>query len=88
MIACYHILTDWLKQTGHAAACRLRGLFFLGLIAVSVSGPAPAASVTYTYDALGRLTTATYSTGAVITYVYDGQATAPAMLPPGRPERV
>ena len=28
-------------------------------------------TVSYKYDALGRLTTVTYSSGAVITYTYD-----------------
>lgn len=28
-------------------------------------------SVTYIYDALGRVITATYSNGAVVTYAYD-----------------
>jgi len=85
MIACYRILPDWLKQSGHAAASRLRGLFFLGLIAASVSGLAPAASVTYTYDALGRLATATYSTGAVITYVYDAAGNRTSSVVTGAP---
>jgi YD repeat-containing protein len=35
--------------------------------------PAPAAngSVVYTYDALGRIATASYDTGVIIIYTYD-----------------
>ncbi|WP_340676531.1 RHS repeat domain-containing protein [Paraglaciecola sp.] len=35
------------------------------------SAPLQAGSVTYTYDTLGRLAKATYSSGVVIVYVYD-----------------
>ena len=35
------------------------------------STAAVAGSVTYTYDAQGRVVTATYSDGTVITYTYD-----------------
>ena len=42
-------------------------------ISVACLGPACAAtgSVVYTYDALGRITTASYDTGAIIIYTYD-----------------
>ena len=76
---------DWLKQTGRAAASRLRGVLLLGLIIAGVSGPAQAASVTYTYDVLGRLATATYSTGAVITYVYDAAGNRTSSVTTGAP---
>lgn len=38
-----------------------------------LAGPAFAAngSVNYTYDALGRLTTASYDTGVIVLYAYD-----------------
>ena len=36
-----------------------------------LSGSLQAASVAYTYDNLGRLSKATYSSGVVIVYVYD-----------------
>ena len=38
---------------------------------LAATGTAFAGSVTYTYDTLGRLKTATYSNGVVIQYVYD-----------------
>jgi len=43
------------------------GLLF-GLLATA---PVGAASVTYTYDALGRLTQVIYDDGKTITYAYD-----------------
>jgi uncharacterized protein (TIGR03437 family) len=43
-------------------------LFTLGLIASSL---AAAGTVSYTYDAAGRLTQATYSNGSTIAYTYD-----------------
>ena len=44
------------------------GLALLALLA----GPAHASGITYTYDALGRVKTATYDNGTQITYAYDG----------------
>lgn len=43
------------------------------LIGTALSSPVLAAtgSVTYTYDALGRVTTAAYDTGVIIIYNYD-----------------
>ena len=38
---------------------------------LAVAGPALAETVTYTYDARGRLATASYSTGHTTTYSYD-----------------
>lgn len=45
----------------------------LALFGFSASEPADAAngSVTYTYDALGRVITAAYDTGVIIIYSYD-----------------
>ena len=43
-------------------------LFFLCL---EGSSPSSAASITYTYDNLGRIIQVTYSNGRVITYTYD-----------------
>ncbi|MCP5433499.1 MAG: RHS repeat protein [Alphaproteobacteria bacterium] len=52
------------RKVGTAAAHGCGALAaFLGL--------AHAQSVSYTYDALGRLTSATYSDGRVIEYAYD-----------------
>ncbi|WP_216361272.1 RHS repeat domain-containing protein [Caulobacter mirabilis] len=50
----------------------LRGLMAATAVMLSVAGGgASAATVTYTYDDLGRLKTVTYSTGVTITYSYD-----------------
>ncbi len=38
---------------------------------ISAVGLAVAGSVTYTYDSLGRLATATYSNGLVVGFQYD-----------------
>jgi hypothetical protein len=45
----------------------------LALLGASSVGPGHAAngSVAYTYDALGRVTTASYDTGVCIIYTYD-----------------
>ncbi|MCP5433497.1 MAG: RHS repeat protein [Alphaproteobacteria bacterium] len=54
---------------GGGSAIRLALLLALGLAIVEPS--AHARSVSYAYDALGRLTSATYSDGRVIEYAYD-----------------
>ena len=53
------------------------------LLAVLLSGPAWAGSAAYSYDALGRLISVTYSDGAQITYTYDdaGNRTATYVNP-------
>jgi YD repeat-containing protein len=45
----------------------------LALLGASGGNPALAAngSVLYTYDALGRIITATYDTGVIVIYIYD-----------------
>ena len=69
----------------------LAGLKVLALLiaafGVLAGGPALATdSVSYTYDALGRVLTAVYSSGASVTYTYDaagnrtGQTVAGAQL--------
>jgi YD repeat-containing protein len=42
-----------------------------GLSALVMAATPAAASVTYTYDNLGRLATATYDDGVTVTYTYD-----------------
>jgi YD repeat-containing protein len=46
-----------------------------GALVIALSAAAPAiganASVVYTYDALGRITTASYDTGVIVIYTYD-----------------
>lgn len=41
------------------------------VVAISFNMFAYAVSATYTYDALGRVTTVTYDNGTAITYTYD-----------------
>ena len=43
----------------------------VGLLTGAASATAVAGSVAYEYDALGRLTKATYSNAVVIVYAYD-----------------
>jgi YD repeat-containing protein len=62
-------------------------IFFLAItLALFLPTPAQAVSATvaYTYDALGRVTKATYSTGTTITYTYDaaGNRTAQTVTCP------
>lgn len=59
---------------------------------IMLSLPGIAAAETYTYDAAGRLTGATYDDGTSITYTYDSsgnklqqQVTAPDTTPPNAP---
>jgi|SRR5882724_12350816 len=48
-------------------------LLCLVVCSVPLAGPAYSAngSVVYTYDALGRVTTASYDTGVIVIYTYD-----------------
>ena len=46
------------------------GILFLALF-FSGMAPSHASGITYTYDALGRVKTATYDNGTQITYAYD-----------------
>lgn len=52
---------------------KLRGFALaLAISAVSAAPAFPASgAVVYTYDALGRITTASYDTGVIIIYTYD-----------------
>ena len=43
----------------------------IAFVALLHTSPVLAASVAYQYDALGRIKTATYDNGVVITYYYD-----------------
>lgn len=49
----------------------LIGLIFFGGFALPTIGNTATGSVVYTYDALGRLTSASYDTGVIIYYTYD-----------------
>lgn len=50
----------------HALAISAGALVWLSIQAYAANG-----SVAYTYDALGRVTTASYDTGVCIIYTYD-----------------
>ena len=52
------------------------------LLALS-SVTAIAGAVTYTYDKLGRLKTATYSNGVVVTYIYDAAGNRTSVVTSG-----
>lgn len=73
------------RRTGRFQDRLLDGLLILGFLAILLSAPAFAASVTYTYDVLGRLATATYSTGVVITYSYDATGNRTSVVTTGAP---
>lgn len=57
----------------------------VGLAASLIALPALAGSVSYAYDALGRLKSATYSNGVVITYSYDAAGNRTAQVTTGVP---
>jgi YD repeat-containing protein len=63
----------------------IRRRFFAGLFLVGLMSPAWAGSVAYTYDTLGRITKATYSTGVVIAYVYDAAGNRSSYVISGAP---
>lgn len=60
-------------------------LTVLGVLIALVSTDLSAGSVTYTYDSLGRLRTATYSNGVVITYTYDAAGNRTSYVVTGAP---
>jgi YD repeat-containing protein len=49
----------------------MRYLFIVMLALISWAGAALADSVSYTYDAFGRVQTIVYANGTTITYSYD-----------------
>jgi YD repeat-containing protein len=59
-------------------------LAFFFAIALPTASDAAAVTVTYTCDALGRVTKATYTNGTVIAYTYDaaGNRTAQTVTCP------
>jgi YD repeat-containing protein len=56
-----------------------------GLLVAALISPAWAGSVTYSYDTLGRITQAAYSTGVVIAYVYDAAGNRTSFVISGAP---
>ncbi len=67
------------KQTSWKV--RLGGLLLLSCLTSS----ALAVSVSYTYDTLGRLSKATYSTGVIIVYAYDAAGNRSSTVVTGAP---
>jgi len=76
---------NWLRRVLSMSAQFGRSALLLGLFTITVSGPAFAGSVTYLYDTLGRVTKATYSSGVVITYVYDAAGNRSSYVVTGAP---
>lgn len=52
---------------------------------VLIAGAALAGSVTYTYDTLGRVIRAAYSSGVVIVYTYDAAGNRTSVVTSGAP---
>lgn len=59
------------RRVASAFPARWQRLLLAGLFAGAASATAVAGSVVYEYDALGRLTKATYNNTVVIVYAYD-----------------
>lgn len=57
----------------------------LCLLMLTWTGIAWAGSATYTYDALGRLSSVTYGSGVTITYVYDAAGNRTSYVVSGAP---
>ena len=68
-------------KRAHVAALAAGVAASLGIVAALAAN----GSVAYTYDALGRVTTASYDTGVCITYAYDpnGNRTSQTILVAG-----
>jgi len=73
-----------LCELSHIFRSALRALL-VGLAAALLAVPVVAGSVGYTYDTLGRLKTATYSNGVVITYSYDAAGNRSSQITTGAP---
>ncbi len=66
-----------------AAGVTFRLFTVAALLGLSVS--VFAGSISYTYDALGRVKTATYSNGVVVTYTYDATGNRVSQITTGVP---
>ena len=51
--------------------CKFAVAVILGGLFISTQSQAMNGSVTYTYDALGRVLSASYDTGVIVLYTYD-----------------
>lgn len=81
----YRIIPHRIRRLAHISVLRFRSLLLLALLTTAMSGPALSDSVDYTYDTLGRLTTVTYSSGVIITYVYDAAGNRTSYVTVGAP---
>lgn len=72
-----------LRRLTHTSAI----LLAIAMALAGGSSPAKADTVQYTYDALGRVVTVTYASGATISYTYDsaGNRTQVVQAPPPPP---
>ena len=72
------------QRNSHGLARTLkRTALFIGtalLCASLASGAVADGGVTYTYDALGRVITATYANGTVVTFSYDAAGNRTALV--------
>ncbi|MXS80216.1 hypothetical protein ABO04_11955 [Nitrosomonas sp. HPC101] len=66
-----------------AAGVAFRFLTVITLLGLSVS--VFAGSISYTYDALGRVKTTTYNNGVVVTYTYDAAGNRVSQVTTGVP---
>jgi len=65
-------MAPWFRlRTSHVLAMTAVFLLSLSFLAGSNAAKAANGSVTYTYDALGRIASASYDTGVLIYYTYD-----------------
>lgn len=72
-----------LKENRHLSLAR-RGTAMVSLALAAMSAqPSMAGTVTYTYDTLGRLKTATYSNGVAVTYYYDAAGNRTSVVTSG-----
>ena len=74
-----------LRTEGPGLRAGSRRVLLVGLAAALLAAPALAGSVSYAYDTLGRLTTASYSNGVVITYSYDAAGNRSSQITTGVP---
>lgn len=85
MNACYRPLFRRRAWASQFLSALPRSMSLLGFLVILLSMPVSAGSTTYTYDVLGRLATATYSTGVVITYSYDATGNRTGVVTTGAP---
>src|SRR5688572_5584387 len=70
--ASYHPLLRWIKG-GRMLVC-------IAMLLGAPAGFTATGSVVYTYDPLGRISTASYDTGVIIIYKYDANGNRTAQV--------